>query len=111
MVFVDSFVNGVANALGFLVVFIPVFIALAAMGLKFWPRLFGKLMNGLSPIMALMMGSSQQMGPPLPPLAPEAPEAPSYLCSECGYSMMKPFSYCPNCGVSAVESREEEEPI
>lgn len=100
MVFIESFLNGMAQALGFLAVFAVVFIVLMMAWLKLWPRLFGVLMNGISPIMTLMMASRTQGVQP--------PPRPTHLCANCGFPMMAEHGYCPNCGVSAAESQEGE---
>ncbi len=81
MVFVENLVNGVATALGYLLIFGLLTIVMWKLG----PKLYGKFLN------QIIQGMTAR-----PTTAPE--EEHWERCERCGVPSGKLFLYCPWCG-------------
>ncbi len=108
MFFVDAFLNGVGNALGYLVVFGVLFLAI-------WKLLLRKLLaKGVERYLSVMMQFSGMMGQsrtgppgPGPPPVPSEQPLPGLKCPSCQYGPLPPpYTHCPLCGTALRDSAE-----
>lgn len=103
MTFLNSFLDGFASALGYLVVYLG---AMVIMGLVFWRlrrRVFGRAIEGYTQLLRMVMsqgGVPSNVPPPSRPIP----------CRECDAPLQDFMPFCWHCGAKQLRREQPNVP-